>query len=167
MICSAKAPEKIVASNLRRGFDDICILIKREEDILPPEELVHSYRKRRDQLETQRNQVFIAMGSPNKNNLNKFKGREKDCKRVTNHYMLAVFFDIGDRIMAINLEMNKINKVTRKGVPLMFSQILMGVARETLDKSVYEDIYAKSQALEQQGFLGTADEWAEFVSTLD
>ena len=69
--------------------------------------------------------------------------------------------------MGINLEMNKINKVTRKGVPLMFSQILMGVARETLDKSVYEDIYAKSQALEQQGFLGTADEWAEFVSTLD
>ncbi|NRB81554.1 MAG: hypothetical protein HRU38_23320 [Saccharospirillaceae bacterium] len=163
---SARISKNMTASSLRRGFDDLCILIKREEDILPPEELMSAYQNRRKQLEAQRQDVFLAMDSPNKSNLNKFKGREQYCERVKNPYILAVFFEIGDRIAEINLEMNQINKVTRKKGELKFSQIFMGVASKVLDKAVFEDIHVKTRLLEHHGFLGTSDEWAEFVSTL-
>lgn len=79
---SAQTPETFTVGSLRRGFDDVCVLINRDEDVLPSEELIFAYRKRKEQLEIQRKQTFIAMGSPNRNNLNKWKGRANKCKSV-------------------------------------------------------------------------------------
>ena len=105
------------------------------------------------QLDEQRKQVYLAMGSPSRQNLSKWKGRPHKCKTVKDTNLLSLYLDIGDKLTAIQADLKKINKVTREGVPLTFSLIFMGVAREMIDETTYQKIHEKCQELEQQGFL--------------
>ena len=166
MTITARTPERLDVSSLRRGFDEVCILLNKEENVLPPEQLVFAYRNRRDQLELQRKKAYVSLGSPNRNNLNKWKGREQKCRAVSNTELLKLYFEIGEKIWLIQTEIKKINSLTRQGIPLSFGRIFIGVSREVLPEEIYKRIHEKSQELEQQGFMGTSEEWAEFVSSL-
>ena len=40
---TVNSPINMSAGSLRRGFSEVCILLDREEDVLPPEELIFAY----------------------------------------------------------------------------------------------------------------------------
>lgn len=159
----AQIPTSFTPGALRRGFDEICIEINKEEAILPPDELLNAYKARAKQLERDRDVIWKLMGCPNKLNFN--RAWKHKPHKFKNPELAKLYIDTGRKLKEIYEAITQINNKTRNGT-LPFSLIFLGVAREFIDEETFKKISEKSQQLENQGFQGTREEWTDFVKSL-
>lgn len=154
-------------SELRRGFDLLCIDVKHAEDILPPIELIENYRLKRAELSEQRENIWrqIHLGNiVNKKNFKKkWKGRSHEHPKFA---LVGLWFEIGEKIQEIESALTQINDKLHENKELEFSKIFMGVARNLVDENTYNKILIHTERLKSEGFCGTPEEWARFIERI-
>lgn len=112
---TARTKDHIITSSLRRGFEEITIVLDRDKDILPPTELTACYQSRLAILINSRIEIWISLGRPNKVNIKKWVGRIGEHNKSE---LLQLYFDVGATIYSLQNQLKEINVQTKSLVPL-------------------------------------------------
>lgn len=148
---TAKVKEKMITGDLRRGSCGLSY-----KCYMSQEDFRRECARRLDSLESLRESLYLQLGSPNKHNLRKWKGKEFSHPRSS---VLVRYFSTGEEMELIKNRLKNLNKMTRESDSL--SELILDVARERLSEFEWNSIVSEAKSRNKKPLLES--EWVKIV----
>lgn len=151
---TAKVKERMVAGGLRRGSCG-----GSHKCYMNQEDFRRECVRRLTELEELRGALYLQLGSPNKFNVRKWKGRENKHKRPS---VLVRYFEVGEEMSLVKSRLSSLNKMTRESDNL--SELILDVARERLSEFEWNSIVSEAKSRNKKPLLES--EWVKIVDAV-
>lgn len=151
---TAKVKETMIHGSLRRGVSGA-----NYKCYMSQEDFRGECVRRLIELRELREVLYLQLGSPNKLNIRKWKGREFAHDKSG---VLVKYFAVGEEMELIKGRLENINKMTRERGSL--DELILDVARERLSDFEWDSIVSEAKARNKKPL--SKEEWIEIVDSI-